>query len=100
PGDLVGLRIAPSEAETFWSAFLKSLVKRGLRGVKLVVFDAHEGLKAASARVLGAAWPRCRVHWMRNALAHVGKAQQSMPSAALRQAFLQPDLDVARQTWR
>jgi transposase-like protein len=68
--------------------------------VKLVVSDAHEGLKAAIARVLGATWQRCRVHWMRNALAHVGKAQQSMASAALRQAFLQPDQESARQTWR
>jgi transposase-like protein len=68
--------------------------------VKLVVSDAHEGLKAAIARVLGATWQRCRVQWMRNALAHVGKAQQSMASAALRQAFLQPDQQSARQTWR
>jgi transposase-like protein len=98
--EIVGLHIGPSEAETFWAAFLKSLVKRGLKGVKLVVSDAHEGLKAAIARVLGATWQRCRVHWMRNALAHVGKAQQSMASAALRQAFLQPDQDSARQTWR
>jgi len=98
--EIVGLHIGPSEAETFWAAFLKSLVKRGLKGVKLVVSDAHEGLKAAIARVLGATWQRCRVHWMRNALAHVGKAQQSMAAAALRQAFLQPDQDSARQTWR
>ena len=98
--EIVGLHIGPSEAETFWATFLKSLVKRGLKGVKLVVSDAHEGLKAAIARVLGAAWQRCRVHWMRNALAHVGKAQQSMAAAALRQAFLQPDQDSARRTWR
>ncbi len=98
--EIVGLRIGPSEAETLRAAFLKSLVKRGLKGVRLVVSDAHEGLKAAIARVLGATWQRCRVHWMRNALAHVGKAQQSMASAALRQAFLQPDQASARQTWR
>src|SRR5829696_43086 len=98
--EIVGLHIGPSEAETFWAGFLKSLVKRGLKGVRLVVSDAHEGLKAAIARVLGATWQRCRVHWMRNALAHVGKAQQSMAAAALRQAFLQPDQDSARQTWR
>jgi putative transposase len=98
--EIVGLHIGPSEAETFWSTFLRSLVRRGLRGVKLVISDAHEGLKAAIARVLGATWQRCRVHWMRNALAHVGKAQQSMAAAALRQAFLQPDQQGARQTWR
>ena len=98
--EIVGLHIGPSEAEAFWSGFLRSLVRRGLRGVRLVISDAHEGLKAAIARVLGATWQRCRVHWMRNALAHVGKAQQSMASAALRQAFLQPDAASARQTWR
>jgi transposase-like protein len=63
--EIVGLHIGPSEAETFWSSFLKSLVKRGLKGVKLVVSDAHEGLKAAIARVLGATWQRCRVHTIR-----------------------------------
>ena len=89
--EIVGLHIGPSEAETFWSTFLKSLVRRGLKGVKLVISDAHEGLKAAIRRVLGATWQRCRVHWMRNALAHVPKGQQTMVAAALRQAFLQPD---------
>ena len=65
-----------------------------------MVSDAHEGLKGAIARVLGATWRRCRVHWIRNALAHVPKGQQTMVAAALRQAFLQPDQDSARQTWR
>ena len=89
--EIVGLYIGPSEAETFWSGFLKSLARRGLRGVKLVISDAHEALKAAIRRVFGASWQRCRVHWMRNALAYVAKTQQSMVAAALRQAFLQPD---------
>jgi transposase-like protein len=62
-----------------------------LRRVKLVISDAHEGLKAAIRQVFGAAWQRCRVHWMRNALAYVPKTQQSMAAAAERQAFLQPD---------
>jgi transposase-like protein len=98
--EIVGLGLGPSEAETFWSGFLKSLLRRGLRGVKLVVSDAHEGLKHAIAKVLGATWQRCRVHWMRNALAHVPKGQHSMVAAALRQAFLQADRDAARQAWR
>jgi putative transposase len=98
--EIVGLHIGPSEAETFWASFLKSLVKRGLRGVKLVVSDAHEGLKQAIARVLGATWQRCRVHWMRNALAHVPKGQQTMVAAALRQAFLQPDREEAGKVFR
>jgi transposase-like protein len=98
--EIVGLHLGPSEAETFWATFLKSLVKRGLKGVRLVISDAHEGLKAAIRRVLGATWQRCRVHWMRSALAHVGKGQQAMVAAALRQAFLQADAASAHQVWR
>jgi putative transposase len=98
--EIVGLHIGPSEAETFWATFLKSLVKRGLRGVKLVISDAHEGLKAAIARVMRATWQRCRVHFARNALAHVPKGQQAMAAAALRHAFLQADEATAHQTWR
>jgi transposase-like protein len=98
--EIVGLGLGPSEAEPFWSTFLKGLLRRGLAGVKLVISDAHEGLKAAIARVLGATWQRCRVHWMRNALAHVPKGQQTVVAAALRQAFLQADQAAARQVWR
>ncbi len=98
--EIVGLHIGPSEAETFWATFLKSMVRRGLQGVKLVISDAHEGLKAAIRRVIGASWQRCRVHWMRNALSYVPKGQQSMVSAALRQAFIQPDRPSASQTLR
>jgi putative transposase len=65
-----------------------------------VISDAHDGLRHALKRVLGASWQRCRVHWMRNALAHVPKGQQTMVAAAIRQAFLQPDADAAHQTWR
>jgi len=97
--EIVGLHIGPSEAETFWSAFLKSLVRRGLRGTKLVISDAHEGLKAAIRRVLGSTWQRCRVHWMRNAQAYVPKGQQQVV-AALRQAFNQLDHQNASQTMR
>jgi putative transposase len=98
--EIVGLHIGPSEAKTFWSTFLKSLAKRGLTGVKLVISDAHEGLKAAIRRVFAASWQRCRVHWMRNALSYVGKAQQTMVAAALRQAFIQPDRAQASATLR
>ena len=98
--EIVGLGLGPSEAEPFWSGFLKGLLRRGLRGVRLVVSDAHEGLKHAIAKVMGAAWQRCRVHWMRNALARVPKGQQTVVAAALRQAFLQPDQATARQVWR
>lgn len=98
--EIVGLHIGPSEAEPFWTSFLRDLVRRGLSGVKLVVSDAHEGLKAAITRVLGATWQRCRVHAMRNALAYVPKGQHTMVAAAIRQAFIQPDHDGAVQTWR
>src|SRR5918999_657133 len=98
--EILGLGLGPSEAEPFWSSFLKGLVRRGLKGVKLVISDAHEGLKQAIAKVLGATWQRCRVPWMRDALAHVPKGQQTVVAAALRQAFLQADQDAARQVWR
>jgi putative transposase len=71
-----------------------------LRGVKLVISDAHDGLRLAITRVLGATWQRCRVHWIRNALAHVPKGQHTMVAAAIRQAFLQADAEAAHQTWR
>src|SRR6202030_3548788 len=71
--EVLGIAIGASEAETFWTEFLRSLARRGLRGVKLVISDAHEGLKAAVAKVLHASWQSCRVHFMRNVLAHAGK---------------------------
>ena len=98
--EVVGLHIGPSEAETFWSTFLKGLLRRGLHGIKLVISDAHEGLKSAIRRTFSASWQRCRVHWMRNALSYVPKAQQSMAAAALRQAFMQPDRASASQALR
>ena len=97
--EIVGLHIGPSEAEPFWASFLKDLVRRGLKGVKLVISDAHEGLKAAIRRVIGATWQRCRVHFARNALAYVPRGQHAMV-AAIRQAFIQPDRKSAGETWR
>ena len=98
--EVLGLATGPSEAETFWTDFLRSLTRRGLRGVKLVISDAHEGLKAAAAKVLGATWQRCRVHFMRNALAHVTKGQRLMVAAAIRTAFVQEDHQAAVAQWR
>ena len=97
--EVLGITVMPSEAETFWTEFLRSLTRRGLRGVKLVISDAHEGLKAAAAKVLGASWQRCRVHFMRNALACVGKRNRAMVAAALRNTFEQPNREVAREQW-
>ena len=98
--EVLGMTIGNSEAEPFWTEFLRSLTRRGLRGVKLVVSDAHEGLKAAIAKVLGATWQRCRVHFMRNALAHAGKAQRRIVSAWIGTAFAQDDAEAARKQWR
>jgi transposase-like protein len=92
--------IGPSEAETFWTAFLRKLARRGLRGVKLVVSDAHEGIKAAVSKVLNATWQRCRVHFMRNALAHAGKSGRRVVSAFIATAFAQDDAEAARAQWR
>jgi putative transposase len=98
--EVLGLDIGPSEAETFWTGFLRKLARRGLRGVKLVISDGHEGIKAAVAKVLNASWQRCRVHFMRNALAHAGKSGRRVVSAFIATAFAQDDADAARLQWR
>jgi putative transposase len=98
--EVLGLAIGPSEAETFWTDFLRQLARRGLRAVKLVVSDAHEGLKAAIAKVLHASWQRCRVHFMRNVLAHAGKQGRRVVSAFIATAFAQGDAQAARTQWR
>ena len=98
--EIIGLAVGPSEAETFWTDFLRGLKSRGLQGLKLVISDAHTGLKAAIGRVFEASWQRCRVHWIRNALAHVPKAQHTVVAAAIRQAFNQPDKKAALEPWR
>jgi putative transposase len=98
--EVLGLAIGASEAETFWTDFLRQLTRRGLRGVKLVVSDAHEGLKAAVAKVLNATWQRCRVHFMRNVLAYAGKHGRRVVSAFIATAFAQDDADAARVQWR
>ena len=98
--EVLGLEVGPSEAEPFWTKFLRSLTRRGLRGVKLVISDSHEGLKKAAAKVLGSTWQRCRVHFMRNALAHVGTKQRQMVAAAIRTAFTQETQKAASTEWR
>ncbi|PLU75164.1 IS256 family transposase, partial [Sinorhizobium medicae] len=79
--EVLGMEVGTSEAEPIWTEFLRRLTRRGLRGVKLVVSDAHEGLKAAVTKVLSATWQRCRVHFMRNVLAHAGKSGRRVVSA-------------------
>ncbi|WP_043764746.1 IS256 family transposase [Algiphilus aromaticivorans] len=98
--EVLGMDIGPSEAETFWKDFLRKLARRGLRGVKLVISDSHEGIKAAVSKVFTATWQRCRVHFMRNALAHAGKSGRRVVSAFIATAFAQNDAEAARQQWR
>jgi transposase-like protein len=95
--EILGFAIGPCESEPFWHEFLKDLVARGLGGVKLVISDAHEGLRRAIREVLlEASWQRCTVHFMRNALAHVPRAAQQMVAAYIRTVFAQPDHETAK----
>jgi putative transposase len=98
--EVLGMAIGPSEAEPFWTGFLRSLTRRGLRGVKLVISDAHEGIKAAIAKVLKSTWQRCRVHFLRNALAHAGKGQRQMVLALINTVFAQDSQEAAITQWR
>lgn len=98
--EVLGMAIGSSEAEPFWLDFLRALKRRGLAGVKLVISDAHEGLKAAVTKLLRASWQRCRVHFARNALAHAGKAQRRIVSAWIGTAYAQEDAAAAHAQWR
>ena len=98
--EIIGLGIAPPEAETFWTRILRSLRARGLGGVKLVISDAHTAFKAVIARVFEATRQRYRVYWRRNTLAHVSRGQHTVVTAAIRQAFDQPDRIHAGETRR
>ena len=95
--EVLGVDVGDSEDGAFWTAFLRGLRARGLGGVQLVISDHHLGLKTAiSAVFVGAAWQRCRVHFMRNVLARVPKASSEMVAAAIRTIFAQPDGDHVR----
>ena len=97
--EVLGVATGPSEAETFWKAFLRSLADRGLRGVKLVIADDHKGLRVAAAKVFHATHQRCRVHWLRNALAHIGPKQRPAVVAMLKTIFAQETPEAARAQW-
>jgi transposase-like protein len=98
--EVLGMEIGTSEAEPIWTEFLRKLTRRGLRGVKLVISDAHEGIKAAVSKVLSATWQRCRVHFMRNVLAHAGKSGRRVVSAFIATAFAQDTSETASSQWR
>ena len=97
--EVLGVATGPSEAETFWTDFLRSLADRGLRGVKLVIADDHKGLRAAARRVFNATLQRCRVHWMRNALAHAPAKQRAAVVAMLKTIFAQETKAEAAAQW-
>ena len=99
--EVLGLEVGPSEEGAFWVQFLRGLLARGLTGVQLVISDAHRGLKVAIGAVLqGTSWQRCRVHFVRNALALVPKSSAQMVAATIRTVFVQPDAATAREHWR
>ena len=98
--EILGIALGASEAETFWTEFLRSLARRGLRGVKLVISDDHKGLKPAAARILNATWQRCRVHFMRNLGAHAGKQGRRVVAAFVTTAFAQEDAEATKSQWR
>ncbi len=98
--EILGVATGASEAEPFWTDFLRSLMRRGLRGVKLVISDAHEGLKAAISKVLKATWQRCRVHFIRNALAYANKGQRQAVLAVINTIFAQESPEAASVQWR
>ena len=98
--EVLGMQIGHSEAEVFWTDFLRSLAHRGLRGVKLVISDSHQGIRASVSKVFSATWQRCRVHFMRNALAHAGKSGRRVVSAFIATAFAQETPEAAKAQWR
>jgi putative transposase len=95
--EVIGLDVGAAETEAFWREFLPSLVRRGLAGVQLVISDAHQGLEAAIAQVLGAPWQRCTVHFLRDALGHCPKDLQQLVGAAIRPIFRAATLEEARR---
>lgn len=97
--EVLGVATGASEAEVFWKGFLRSLADRGLRGVKLIIADDHKGLRAAASKVFHATLQRCRVHWMRNALAHVSAKQRPAVIAMIKTIFAQETAVDAHAQW-
>jgi putative transposase len=95
--EVIGMDVGECETEPFWTSFRRELVRRGLTGVQLAVSDAHEGLKAAIAKVLGCPWQRCTVHFLRDCLGHARREQQPMLAALIRPIFSAEDREQARE---
>jgi putative transposase len=95
--EVIGIEIGETESEAFWVAFLRSLIARGLSGVRLAISDEHQGLKTAICRVLACPWQRCTVHFVRNMHGHCRRDERGLVSAALREIFDAPDANTARE---
>jgi transposase-like protein len=95
--EILGIDVGQAETEAFWTEFLRSLVRRGLRGVQLVISDAHEGLKNAIARILSCPWQRCTVHFLRDCLGHARKDQHGLLAALIRPIFQADSGEQARE---
>ena len=94
--EILSIDVGEAETEAFWTDFLRGLVARGLVGVQLAISDAHAGLKAAIAKVLGCAWQRCTVHFLRDCLGHARKDQHGLLAALIRPIFNATSLAEAR----
>ena len=94
--EVIGIDIGEVETEAFWTEFLRSLVGRGLGGVRLAISDEHQGLKAAITRILGSPWQRCTVHFVRNMAGHCRRSERGLVAAALREIFDASDLGAAK----
>jgi putative transposase len=95
--EILGIDVGEAETEAFWTGFLRSLIARGLSGVQLVVSDAHEGLKAAIARLLRCPWQRCTVHFLRDCLGHARRDQHGLLAALIRPIFQADSGEQARE---
>jgi putative transposase len=98
--EILGMKVGHAESQEFWSELLRDLLRRGLKGVKLVTSDSHEGLKAAISKCLSCSWQRCRVHLMRNLLSYVPKGKKSLVAATVGTVFAQTNAEDASQQWR
>jgi len=94
--EILSIDVGEAETEAFWTEFLRGLIKRGLVGVQLAISDAHAGLKAAIAKVLGCSWQRCTVHFLRDCFGHARKDQHGLLGALIRPIFAAEDLEQAR----
>ena len=98
--EILGMKVGHAESEEFWTELIRDMLRRGLKGVKQVTSDAHGGLTNSISKCLSCTWQRCRVHLMRNILAHVPKGGKGLAAATINTAFAQPNAEEAAKQWR